>query len=640
MSRHPTPRSISRTPPAVVAVLLLALPVAAGVPDRPENGHPGLRSFLSARMLEAEGRYQLAMEEYAESLEESPEVAEIRIRYASLLADMGMPERAVSLLRGRDDLDWYGQRVLAMALSRVATQEQDVLPEAAEALRQALAERPDDPTVQLALAQMVHRLGQVDEAAAIISGLRERHDGNPQLVLYHASLLRTQGRLEEAADVYRTCVDGPATAVSCREGLIQVLTELGRSGEAGEAILEWAADEDLDQLLRAASLLAEEGRLEAALGAVRRLLAREPGSPPAQRMEAELLVRSGRHEEAARRLRALLAAAPDDPGLLIPLAWVEARRGRSDEARRLIGRAWEAVEKRPDTEAAERVALAAARAELVLDSPGRAREWLERVDEPAGAGPEYVRLLAESYRRSRHWQEAVAAMLRLQPRLDGAARDEAVAYEAEFRLRSGDERRGRQRLQPLLEGSRPRLVLMAVQVLQGLERWEDVAEAAADAQERFPDNRELRFARAAALERLGRQERAAAIFQGLLDENPRDATAANYLGYMWADAGVNLEEALHLIGIAVELEPDNPAYLDSMGWVHFRLGNLEEARQWLQRALAKGAGGDGTVLSHLGQTLLALGDGEEAVPMLRRALELGCDDPDRVRELIDAVDRE
>ena len=85
------------------------------------------------------------------------------------------------------------------------------------------------------------------------------------------------------------------------------------------------------------------------------------------------------------------------------------------------------------------------------------------------------------------------------------------------------------------------------------------------------------------------------LFQSLLEGDPDDAASANYLGYMWADHGRNLAEALQLISRAVAVDPENPAYLDSLGWVHYRLGDLQQAEYWLQRAVGFG-GGDGTIL--------------------------------------------
>jgi tetratricopeptide (TPR) repeat protein len=273
--------------------------------------------------------------------------------------------------------------------------------------------------------------------------------------------------------------------------------------------------------------------------------------------------------------------------------------------------------------------------ELLADHSRLAREWLERVEPSGEAALEMVFLLAETYRREEDFRSGVAALLRLQPRLTDEARAQARAFEAEFRLRENDPR-GWDLLRPLLESDRHDEVLGAIQILQGLERWQEVERATAAALERFPEERDLLFTRAAALERLDREAESEEIFRSLLDSDPGDAASANYLGYMWADAGRNLEEALALVSRAVALDPENPAYLDSLGWVHYRLSDLDQAAYWLRRAVASG-GRDGTILAHLGEVLLERGELEEARRLLERALDLGCEEPDHVRRLLESA---
>ena len=129
------------------------------------------------------------------------------------------------------------------------------------------------------------------------------------------------------------------------------------------------------------------------------------------------------------------------------------------------------------------------------------------------------------------------------------------------------------------------------------------------------------FSYGATCERAGNPDKAVALFRKCLQLDPEDHTACNYLGFMWADKGVNLEEALGLIQKAVKLDPDNGAYIDSLGWVLFKLGRSEEALVQLRRAteLVKD---DPVVLDHLADVLLKLGKTDEATTVLRRASEL------------------
>ena len=141
------------------------------------------------------------------------------------------------------------------------------------------------------------------------------------------------------------------------------------------------------------------------------------------------------------------------------------------------------------------------------------------------------------------------------------------------------------------------------------------------------------FNYAAALERTGAFDKAVEAFRQLLRRDPANASAQNYLGYMFAEHGQNLDEAKVLIEMALAAEPDNAYYIDSMGWVYFQLGRIEEARASLERAVEL-MPGDATLRDHLGDIYRALGLGDKALEQWRKALEL---DPkkDDVRKKID-----
>ena len=630
-----------RTLRFLVLMVTLLLPSVSGFAaadlEDPVVDNAGLEDFIQARMLETGGDYREAVKAYESAMRKAPAVSEIRIRYASLLLDLGMSERAVEVLGGASDLDWFGQRVLALALAQDSARNPASLQPAEEALEAALSERDDDPNLLLAMGQVYHRTGQIEEAERVIAQLRQSRGGSPQLAAYHAGLLRQLDRPLEAAEVYADCTEvNFAGGVDCRQNLVQLLIEEGRPGEAGEMMLGWLTDDDLDELMRAASLLYEGGHYTSSLETVQRVLRHAPDSPRARALEAYLLSRLGRYEEAVVRLRVMQRKQRDNMDVLLSLAWANGNLGQMDEARKWIDRAWEIVQEDAASEQATRVALSAARIELLGDETWRAREWLGRVADPEKGGGELAYLLAESYRQEEQWEEGIAALLRLQPRLTGPARLDAQAYEAEFRLRVGDPR-GANLLRPLLDSDDRRQVLIGLGVLQTMDRWDEVESEAESAIERMPGDRDLMFTRAAALERLGRFDESEELFREILEDNPEDASAANYLGYSLADRGEDLDEAMELISRAVELEPDNSSYLDSLGWVHYRLGDLDQAEYWLRRAVEIG-GDEGTVLAHLGEVLMRQGKDEEARGLLLEALSLGCEDPEHVRQLLEGTD--
>lgn len=138
------------------------------------------------------------------------------------------------------------------------------------------------------------------------------------------------------------------------------------------------------------------------------------------------------------------------------------------------------------------------------------------------------------------------------------------------------------------------------------------------------------------------QARAEEQLQLILKEDANDATACNDLGYLWADQNRHLLESERLIRKAIELdreqkksagrdaETDNAAYLDSLGWVLYRRGNLAGSRQWLEKAATLPAGAeDPVVWDHLGDVYSQMGDAARAAAAWRRALDLYEKDPRR-----------
>ncbi len=607
----------------------------------PDSSLPvGLEVFLEARGLEAEGRYREAAEKYSKAIEDAPDVAEIRVAYASLLFNIGMADNAVGLLDGRTDLDWYGKRVYGLALAQAAAGRPEYLAKARATLRDAYAQRSDDPNLLFALARVHQDLGEIEEAEVIVAEMREIMPFQTQLQSLHGQLLLRLGRSREAADVFRLCATGEQGIDHCREGLLQGLVASNQAGAAGEAMIEWLDADDLDGLLRAADLLFGGDRPERALEVVREVLSQEPDSPRARLLEALLLADLARFAEAQPLLRKLLRKNPDDVELLLASAWTEGAGGGGDleKARRLLNRAWELVADDAGSAAAVKMCLYAARLELAADHGSGAREWLDRIADYEAAGPQMLYLLAQSYRSGENPREGAAALLRLQPHLSPDLRRVAIALEADLRFQAGDQ--GALRLlRPLLDSDDLGDRLTGIQVLQAAERWDEVAEESARAVEIFGNERPLVFSQAAGLERLQRFDEAAELFEGLLEADPDDTETANYLGYMYANASVKLDRALELIRQAVEADPENAAYLDSLGWVEFRYGRLGEAERWLRRALEMGAEGDGTVLAHLGEVLAGLGRDDEAVDLLQQSLDLGCEHADRVESLLEEIRR-
>ena len=141
----------------------------------------------------------------------------------------------------------------------------------------------------------------------------------------------------------------------------------------------------------------------------------------------------------------------------------------------------------------------------------------------------------------------------------------------------------------------------------------------------FPGNPELLYARAmhaAAEQRLDASER---DLRTILRQDPDHADALNALGYTLVEQSDRYQEAFELISRALKLKPESAAVLDSMGWVNYRLGNLEAALDYLRRAAEKD--GNSEIAAHLGEVLWASGRREEALKVWKDALGRDPEDP-------------
>lgn len=153
------------------------------------------------------------------------------------------------------------------------------------------------------------------------------------------------------------------------------------------------------------------------------------------------------------------------------------------------------------------------------------------------------------------------------------------------------------------------------QIQDKARRFEDEAKTldAADALAKEPaEKQQLAFMRGAMYERQKNYEAAEKTFRGILAADPQNAGAMNYLGYMFAERDTNLDEAQQLLLHALEIEPGNGAYEDSLGWIYYRQNRLDQAANELRLAVDK-VGSDPTVHDHLGDVYFKQGKIREAI---------------------------
>jgi tetratricopeptide (TPR) repeat protein len=228
--------------------------------------------------------------------------------------------------------------------------------------------------------------------------------------------------------------------------------------------------------------------------------------------------------------------------------------------------------------------------------------WLARVSEERKQWSEAAKFAARAYELSHdpQFMPLTAYYLTLERRLP-----EAVKWLE--RARRNDP-------------NNPNTLLFLGMNYLELDKPKKAREALVHGVARHPDDAQLRFQLGIAEDRLGHFTDAVDQFQAVLKIDPKNAAAMNYLGYSFADRGIQLPEAEKLLRQAVAIEPENGAFLDSLGWLRYKQGDLHEAIKLLENAAKRAP--DVLIFDHLGQAYAGIQDFEKATEAWTRALAL------------------
>jgi tetratricopeptide (TPR) repeat protein len=320
---------------------------------------------------------------------------------------------------------------------------------------------------------------------------------------------------------------------------------------------------------------------------VKRYLAGPKALPELRVAYARVLVEGRRYEDASAELAALTVARPElaEPWLLLGSLQTQARQDAAAESslKRYIGLA----DTQRDAEARSRgqtqaFLLLAQLAERRKDFTG-AEHWLGRIDSTDD-------LVGAQTRR--------AALLVRQGKLPQAR--ELVRGLPE---RTADEKKQK--------------FLAEVQLLRDAKQYQAAYDMLTEASTASPQDTDLIYDRAMVAEKLNRLDEMERLLRRLIELKPDNQNAYNALGYSLADRKVRLEEARTLIRKAVQLAPEDPFIADSLGWVEFRLGNIDEAMRILEAAYKRRP--DPEIGAHLGEVLWAKGQRDRALSIWKEA---------------------
>lgn len=167
---------------------------------------------------------------------------------------------------------------------------------------------------------------------------------------------------------------------------------------------------------------------------------------------------------------------------------------------------------------------------------------------------------------------------------------------------------------------RAQLIIAEAQLLRETGAYQKAFQLLSSGLEKLPDNVDLLYDRALAAEKIGKSDIMEKDLRKLIQLKPDHAHAYNALGYGLAEHSNRLPEALELIEKATVLSPNDPYILDSLGWVHYRMGNLNQGLSYLRQAF--GMNPDPEIAAHLGEVLWVQGIKDEAKEVWQSALEI------------------
>lgn len=252
---------------------------------------------------------------------------------------------------------------------------------------------------------------------------------------------------------------------------------------------------------------------------------------------------------------------------------------------------------------ADDVGGAIASLEVIVDGEPRVASTLAQYQEQAGLLAE----AAESYTRALA-VEPTSRALKFR-RVAAMFNNRDFAQAAEYAAEAQAQHPGDLRFARL----RARAVFEAGDTSEALTILEPTARD-------YPTDAATQLALADLYSDVGRDEEAEQTLRRYLATTPADSRAMNHLGYLLADRGRALDEAIRLVELALDAEPGNPSYLDSLGWAHFRRGDFDEAEKYLSPA-AEQLPGNAVVQDHLGDVLAGQGRWLDAIAAWTRALE-------------------
>jgi tetratricopeptide (TPR) repeat protein len=478
----------------------------------------------------------------------------------------------------------------------------------------SLAQQTKDPRLAKRAAEMALSAKQADDALAAVKLWRQFSPNSDEANQYYLGLVILSDNLVEAENALKQRL---ADASPGARGLVmfqmQQLLLRAKDKEAAVAVLERlvapygnmmethvvlaqtalarGAKDDAVREARAALAIKPDSEIavltlaqvtegdEQSTKVLADFLAAHPDAREVRSAYARALVNAKQYDAARREFLALEKAQPDNPGTLYALGILSMQVNDAKSAEQYFTRFVGVMEKTPDDERDPTKALLilSQLAEDRGDIPA-ALGWLDRLDTP-----------------------------------DPKMQFGADLRRAQLTAKGGDLPAARKLLGTLKTedpAEQAQVVLVESQLLRDAGKNQEAFKLMEQGLKRFPDNMDFLYDFALVAEKMGKTDVMEKSLRQVIAKAPDNQHAYNALGYSLADRNVRLKEAYELIEKAQKIAPADPFIMDSMGWVQFRLGKLDEAEAQLRKAYQ--LRGDAEIAVHLGEVLWKKGQQDDA----------------------------
>lgn len=638
-----------------LAVLLLGAPLAIAGPLPPQQAAAGAKAaadsttgsayyyftlgHLQELQYESTNKSQFAEDSiasYKKALELDPGSAVILERLAEIHAKSGhmreaTEEAQAALKIEPDNVDAHRllARIYVRALGETSTGEvpQANITQAIEQFQAILKVQPDDTYSALWLARLYRFENHHSDAEKILRQVLQQESDNGAALEQLSQLLVDEGRSQEAIDLLtKASQDSPSPDIYDLLGSAYSQAKDYPKAEAAYRKAVALDPDDAGHRHGLAEALMEQDKYADALEQYKKLVELEPGTSENHLRLAQLYRRLGQFDNAQASLERAKQLAPGSLEILFNQALLDEDQGHYDDAVKLLTDAIAGIKSQPGGGSSNALAI-------LYEQLGRAyrgaRNYtaaLEAYAEMGKLGGDSQKraeaLTIDTYRENHNIDQAIAEAKKA---LDSDPKDpEMTVTLAMLYGEKTETAAATQLLQGLLHGndSDQEIYVDIAQVQERGRKYTEAEQSAEKAEQMAhgDSGKETAwFLLGSIYERQKRFDQAEQQFRKVLQVNPDNAPVLNYYGYMLADRGIRLDEAGSLIERALKQEPNNGAYLDSLGWAYYKQNKLPEAEENLRKAIDR-QGNDPTILSHLGDVYLKLGQNERAAQTFELAL--------------------